>query len=95
MTRYGVIATILATNSILTFILNMIEIAYVDNIDPDIFNEPVFELGYVWGLLETLWRMATFQVLGLPLIVTTILGIWFYISTVLIIFIIVEIIRGV
>jgi len=73
----------------------MIEIAYVDNIDPDIFNEPVFELGYVWGLLETLWRMATFQVLGLPLIVTTILGIWFYISTVLIIFIIVEIIRGV
>ena len=95
MTRYSVLATILATNSILAFILNMIEIAYVNNIDPDVFDEPVFELGYVWGLLETLWRITSFQILGLPLIVTTILGIWFYVSTFMIVFIIIELIRGV
>ena len=95
MTKYGAFTFIFASNIFLTFICSMIELSYINEIDPEIIITPSFTFEYAEVFFTTLFNIATFQVEGLPSLVSGILGLYFYVTTALLIFIIVNIVRGV
>lgn len=95
MTKYGLFTGIIVGNTFLTFICSLLEISVINELDPNITLNPSFSLEYASQFFTTLFNIATFQVLGLPSLVSGILGLWFYVTTIILIFIIINIVRGV